>query len=103
MSFKINITETASLDLDCIYEYIAVNLQSPQNAKLQLRRLIESINKLDEMPERFHLYESEKSSLRNMRMMPVDNYSIYYIPDLENETVAIIRVISQRQDRSRQF
>lgn len=39
MTFEISLTPQAKDDLHSIYEYIAVDLQSPQNAAGQLDRL----------------------------------------------------------------
>ena len=42
-----------------IFEYIAFELQSPENASGQLDRLEEQILSLDTMPERYQKYEKE--------------------------------------------
>ncbi len=59
MKYKIILTEQADNDLRGIYEYIAINLQSPENAKGQLNRLELKILSLEEMPKRFKIYEKE--------------------------------------------
>ena len=56
MSYEVTLTPEAKRDLREIYRYIAVDLQSEQNANGQLDRLEENILKLDEMPERFRVY-----------------------------------------------
>ena len=42
-----------------VFEYIALELQSPENAIGQLDRLEEQILSLDTMPERYRKYEKE--------------------------------------------
>ena len=42
-----------------VIEYIALELQSPENAIGQLDRLEEQILSLDTMPERYRKYEKE--------------------------------------------
>ena len=59
MSYEVTLTPEAKRDLREIYRYIAVDLQSEQNAGGQLDRLEENILKLDEMPERFRVYDRE--------------------------------------------
>lgn len=59
MIFEVEISAQADVDLRGIYEYIAYELQSPENASGQLDRLEENIMKLDQMPERFRQYEKE--------------------------------------------
>ena len=49
MIFEIEISEQADADLRGIFEYIAFELQSPENASGQLDRLEESIMGLDQM------------------------------------------------------
>lgn len=93
MIFEVEISEQADIDLRGIYEYIAFELSSPENAEGQLVRPENSIMKLDQMPERFRKYEKEPWRSRGLRIMPVDNYCVLYIPDNTKEVVTIIRVM----------
>ncbi len=76
MIFEVEISAQADVDLRGIYEYIAYELQSPENASGQLDRLEENIMKLDQMPERFRQYKKEPWYSRGLRIMPVDNYCV---------------------------
>ena len=98
MIFEVAISAQAEVDLRGIYEYIAYELQSPDNAGGQLGRLEENIMKLDQMPERFRQYEKEPWRSRGLRIMPVDNYCVLYIPDSERAIVTIIRVMYGGRD-----
>jgi toxin ParE1/3/4 len=98
MIFEIEISAQADNDLRNVYEYIAYELQSPENASGQLDRLEESILSLDQMPERFRAYEKEPWHSRGLRIMPVDNYCVLYIPDVEKAVVTIIRVMYGGRD-----
>lgn len=98
MIFEVEISAQADVDLRGIYEYIAYELQSPENASGQLDRLEENIMKLDQMPERFRQYEKEPWHSRGLRIMPVDNYCVLYIPDTEKAVVTIIRVMYGGRD-----
>lgn len=98
MIFTVEISEQADLDLRNIYEYIAFELQSPENANGQLDRLEESILSLAQMPERFRRYENEPWHGRGLRIMPVDHYCVFYIPDKEKAVVTIIRVMYGGRD-----
>ena len=93
MSYSVKITTEADNDLRSIYEYIAFELKSSENAIRQLDRLEQSISKLNEMPERYKLYENEPWKSKGLRMMPVDNFIVFYIPDNEKNTVTVIRVM----------
>ena len=93
MKYMIDITAQAKSDLQSIYEYIAFELIAPENAAGQLDRLEESIMKLDYMPLRFKEYEYEPWKSRGLRIMPMDNFVVLYIPNEETGVVTIIRVI----------
>ena len=93
MSYSVKITAEADNDLRSIYEYIAFELKSSEKAIRQLDRLEQSILKLNEMPERYKLYENEPWKSKGLRMMPVDNFIVFYIPDNEKNTVTVIRVM----------
>ena len=98
MSYEVRLTPEAKADLHGIFEYIAYNLQSVQNAVGQLDRLEQGIKSLDQMPERFRIYEKEPWRSRNLRIMPIDNYIVFYIPDHEENIVTVIRVIYGGRD-----
>lgn len=98
MTYSVKITEQAEFDLKSIFEYIALDLQSLEIAVGQLERLEKSIMGLNVMPERFRLYEKEPWHSRGLRIMPVDNYLVFYIPDHEVKTVYVIRVMYGGRD-----
>lgn len=91
--FDVQISEQADNDLRGIFEYIAWELLAPENAAGQLDRLEEAISKLDHMPEKFRRYEREPWRSRGLRVFPVDNYLVFYIPDMETKIVTVIRVM----------
>ena len=98
MIFEIEASDQADADLRNIYGYIAFELQSPENAGRQLDRLEESIMSLAQMPERFREYENELWHSRGLRIMPVDNYCVFYILDKKKAVVTIIRVMYGGRD-----
>ena len=51
-----------------------------------------------QMPERFRAYLKEPWHSRGLRVMPVDNYIVFYIPDGETRTVNVIRVMYGGRD-----
>ena len=81
MIYEVEVSEQADSDLRGIFEYIAFELQSPENASRQLDRLEEQILSLDTMPERYRKYEKAPWKSRGLRVLPVDNYVVLYIPD----------------------
>lgn len=98
MKYEVVTTAQAVADLRAVFEYIAYELLAGENAIKQLDRLEEAILSLDEMPERYQLYDKEPWRERNLRIMPVDNYLVFYIPQEEDKTVTVIRVMYGRRD-----
>lgn len=98
MIYQVRISEQAETDLRGIYEYIAYELQSPENAEGQLERLENCILSLDQMPDRFRAYGKEPWKSRGLQIVPVDNYCVLYISDKETGIVTIIRVMYGGRD-----
>ena len=94
MKYDVTFTEQAENDLRGIFEYIAFDLLSPENAAGQLDRIEEKILSLGEYPEKFRQYEREPWKSRNTRVVPVDNYVIFYIPDKTKKLVTVFGTIS---------
>lgn len=103
MKYKIKITQQAETDIRNIYEYISFCLKSPEIAKGQIKRIKDRIFGLDEMPQRFKVYELDPWSERGLRSMIVDNYLVFYIADSSTKTVTVIRVIYSSRDINTQL
>ena len=93
MIYEVITTEQAEVDLRGIFEYIAFELLSPDSAAGQLDRLERKIISLENYPEKFGCYEQEPWHSRGLRVMPVDNYLVFYIPDKDKGVVTVIRVM----------
>ena len=93
MKYKIEVTEKAKSDLRGIYEYIAFQLLSPVSAENLLDRLESGILSLEKMPFRFRQYDKEPWKSRGLRVMTVDHFLVFYIPEKESLTVTILRVM----------
>ena len=83
--------------------YIAVDLNAPENAERQINRLWDAILSLDELPERYRRYETEPWHSLGMRVLPIDNFVVLYIPDLEEKIVRIVTVMYGGRDISEQL
>lgn len=103
MIYEVEVSERAENDLRGIFEYIAFELQSPENASGQLDRLEGQILSLDTMPERYRLYEKEPWKSRGLRVLPVDNYVVFYILDSDKKVVTILRVMYAGRDIDKQL
>ena len=86
-------SQHAEADIREIFEYIAITLSVSRIALEQIRRIINCVEKLDSMPERYPVYDKKPWNERGLRRMNVDNFSVFYIPDETVYTVTIIRII----------
>ena len=93
MIFHVAYSAEARQDLRDIYEYIAFVLLAPENAIGQLRRLEKGILSLKEYPMRHRKYEKEPWKNRGLRVLPVDNYALFYIANERLKKVSIVRVM----------
>ena len=76
--YKVEITREALQDMEDIYNYITIDLLSPENAIGQYNRIANEILTLDTFPERFKIMESEPEKRMELRRMLVDNYLVFY-------------------------
>ena len=103
MIYEVITTDQTDADLRGIYEYIAFELLSPDNAAGQLERLEEHITGLEVFPEKFRPYEKEPWKSRGLRVMTVDNYLVFYIPKKDTGIVTVIRVMYAGRDVDNQL
>ena len=103
MIYEVEVSEQADSDLREIFEYIAFELQSLENASGQLDRLEEQMLSLYTMPERYRKYEKEPWKSRGLRVLQVDNYVVLYIPDSDKKVVTILRVMYAGRDIDNQL
>ncbi len=96
-------TEQAERDLRSIFEYIAFSLLEPEIAKNQSRRIMDMVEKLNETPLRYHLYEKDPWHSKGLRVLPIDNYLVFYLPVEAKITVVVIRIIYGGRDIEEQL
>jgi toxin ParE1/3/4 len=103
MTWTVNYAESARQDLREILGYISEMLLEPAIAANQVTRIMDSADSLDQMPFRHRLYDYEPWRSRGLRIMPVDNYVVLYMPDESIGIVNIIRVMYRRRDINKHF
>jgi len=91
--YKVIYTESAYRDLDRIFDYIAEVLLEPVIAQNQTDRIMDAAESLDSMPLRYRLYEHEPWRSRGWRIMPVDNYLVFYLPVEAEGIISIMRIM----------
>ena len=103
MIFHVAYSAEARQDLRDIYEYIAYELLVSETAAGQTERIMKAIRSLEQMPMRHRLYEEEPWYSQGLRVLPVDNYLVFYLPDENSATVNIIRIMYGGRDIDKQL
>ena len=103
MIFHVAYSAEARQDLRDIYEYIAYELLVSETAAGQTERIMKAIRSLEQMPMRHRLYEEEPWHSQGLRVLPVDNYLVFYLPDENSATVNIIRIMYGGRDIDKQL
>ena len=94
--YTVEITDEALADMEQIYNHIAHVLLAPDNALGQYNRIADEILKLDVFPERFRIIDSEPEYSKEIRRMPVDNYSVFYV--IKENRVIVTDVLYSASD-----
>ncbi len=103
LQYEIEIAEQAEKDLNNILEYISIELQVPEIAVAQLKRIQENILALAKIPERGALVKKEPWKSRQIRFLPVDHFLVYYFVQKTEQKVLIVRVLYGRRDQEKQL
>ncbi len=103
MIYIVEVSEQADSDLRAIFEYIAFELYSPENASGQFDRLEEQILSLETMPERYPKYKKEPWKSRELCVLPVDIYVILYILNIDKKVVTTLRVMYAKRNIDNQL
>ena len=103
MSWKIVYSAQAVEDLKSIYEYIAYELLVPDTAAKFIKRIMEMINTLDDMPMKYCVYDKEPWKSKKLRYLIAEKYIIFYLPKEEAKTVNIVRIIYGGRDINKQL
>lgn len=99
--YKVRITDKALADMEEIYNYIAIQLQAPENAMAQYNRIAKAIEELNMFPEKVRLMESEPERAMGLRQLVIDKYSAFYV--IKDMKVIVIRVLYSAMDISKRL
>ena len=100
-TYNVKVTDAALADMEEIYNYIAFTLLSPANAIAQYDRIAEAILGLNILPERFKVMNFAGKELENLRRMPVDNFSVFYV--ITDDSVIVTNVLYSASDISQRL
>ena len=74
--YQVNVTTRANADLRSIFDHIAKD--SPERAKLVIRRLLDAIQNLETMPARFRSVGRSRKHGRGVHARVVAPFIVYY-------------------------
>ncbi|WP_294519985.1 type II toxin-antitoxin system RelE/ParE family toxin [uncultured Anaerovibrio sp.] len=100
MSYTVEYTIEAKQDLHDIYKYISNGLLSPETAVNQTKRIMDAIDKLDEMPLRNPVWKDEPWKSQGIRYFPVGNFVVFYLPKENAGKVYVARIMYGGRDIS---
>ncbi|MGN1113372.1 MAG: type II toxin-antitoxin system RelE/ParE family toxin [Acutalibacteraceae bacterium] len=98
MKWNIVYSDKARQDLLGIYTYIADELLAPKAASEQTKRIMKAIRSLEEMPMRYRLFDDEPWHSKGLRLFPVNNFLVLYLPVKADGTVNIVRIMFGGRD-----
>lgn len=96
--WSVRLTSAARQDLKDIGGYIKYNLREPETSKKTVRTLRTEIKKLNELPERCELMQTEPWTSKGVRKLIIGNYIALYVVIPERSAVSVIRVAHGSRD-----
>ena len=96
--FGYRLTKRAESDLDRIVSYIAVFLANPQAASDFVDKLQDNIEEARAFLESGSLVHNEFLQLESVRKKLVGNYIMYYLPDMGEEIIYVLRIVYRKRN-----
>ena len=96
MKHDVIIETTATSDLYGIFSYISDVLMSAESAQRVYTAVKNKIFLLNTMPTRFPLVKDEPYASLGVRLMPVENYHVFYI--IREKNVHVFRILYHRRN-----
>lgn len=96
--YSYKLTQKAEGDLDEIVSYIAVQLANESAASNFVDNLIECIDKTCLFPESGSIIVNEFLPDIGVRKKIVGNYIIFYLPNFDDKTIMILRIVYGRRN-----
>jgi plasmid stabilization system protein ParE len=90
--YRIKLNKRAFKDIDSIFEYIALEKLSPENAKGQTDRIWNALKVLDTFPQSHQERNEGRYAGKGYRQLIIDNYIAIFRIDESTKTVYIVTV-----------
>ncbi|MDR1323530.1 MAG: type II toxin-antitoxin system RelE/ParE family toxin [Candidatus Margulisbacteria bacterium] len=96
--YIVYITDLAEQELARTLNYIANELKAPVAAAHLAEAVGHRIRLLEEQPYKFSLVQNSALAEKDVRLLPVKRYLLFYTIDEEHKKVSIARFIYSRRD-----
>ncbi len=103
MTYTVEISDLAQSDITTIVRYIRLELLEPGTAQHMYQKLRSAIENLDQMSERYPLFDEPRCCELRLHKMLVKKYLVLYRVDRKQKLVQVARVIYAGRDISRQL
>ena len=98
MAYEVILETTAIQDLYGIMDYITGVLKAPESAERVILSIEEKIMSLNFMPSRHPIVSDEPYASYGVRLLPVENYTAFYIVDEVKLEVHVLRILYNHRE-----
>ncbi|MCL1878914.1 MAG: type II toxin-antitoxin system RelE/ParE family toxin [Defluviitaleaceae bacterium] len=100
-AYEVILETTAVLDLYGIFDYINDVFKAPESAQRVFSSIKKQVLSLDVMPARHAVVRDDPYASLGVRLMPAENYNVFYIIDDAKREVRVIRILYNRREWQR--
>lgn len=97
-NYQYNFTKKAETDLDEILSYISIELSNPDAASSFLKDLQAVLASICSVPKIGRIVDNEFLPNREIRKSLVGNYVLYYLPDIKEKRIYVLRILYGRRN-----
>ena len=97
-NYRYHFTKKAEADLDEILSYISIELSNPDAAASFLKDLQTVLTSICSVPKIGRIVENEFLPDKEIRKSLVGNYVLYYLPDTEEKSIYVLRILYSRRN-----
>ena len=97
-NYQYHFTKKAKSDLDEILSYISIELSNPDAAASFLKDLQTVLTSICSVPKIGRIVENEFLPDKEIRKSLVGNYVLYYLPDTEEKSIYVLRILYSRRN-----
>ena len=96
--YQYHFTKKAETDLDEILSYISIELSNPDAAASFLKDLQAVLASICSVPKIGRIVDNEFLPNREIRKSLVGNYVLYYLPDIKEKRIYVLRILYGRRN-----